>query len=231
MRWLIPTLRGRHQPGTIGQGVLRKGASLNGQRTHPQPDRTGRRIVLGEMRRASAWVCGLTGWNGRRSNRNRRSLAGPQITSRKLKCANLPSLDREGWMRRREFIAGLGSAAAWPLVARGQHTKAWRVGFLSGRACDRPDRLRRRCFPAQASGPGLDRGQASPIECGSPKGTLGGCRLSQPNSSAHTRCDRGWWYSDHRGDAGATSSNPIVMTVVADPIGSGSWSRPGRARR
>jgi putative ABC transport system substrate-binding protein len=35
-------------------------------------------------------------------------------------------------MRRRAFIAGLGSAAAWPVVARGQQTSApARVGFLS----------------------------------------------------------------------------------------------------
>ncbi len=34
-------------------------------------------------------------------------------------------------MKRREFIAGLGSAAAWPMVARGQtSSKIARVGFL-----------------------------------------------------------------------------------------------------
>src|SRR4029077_12491063 len=42
-----------------------------------------------------------------------------------------------GWMRRREFIAGLGSAAAWPVAVRGQRAGVPVIGFLSsGRSDD-----------------------------------------------------------------------------------------------
>src|ERR1700730_5475040 len=42
-------------------------------------------------------------------------------------------------MRRRAFIAGLGSATVWPLRAKAQQAaKGWRIGFLTPRSRPRP---------------------------------------------------------------------------------------------
>jgi hypothetical protein len=42
-------------------------------------------------------------------------------------------------MRRREFIAGLGSAAVWPVMARAQQPQVRRIGVLLALAADDPE--------------------------------------------------------------------------------------------
>jgi putative tryptophan/tyrosine transport system substrate-binding protein len=51
-------------------------------------------------------------------------------------------------MRRREFIAGLGGAAAWPMVARAQQAdRVRRVGILMPLSADDPyDQVRLAAF-------------------------------------------------------------------------------------
>ena len=53
-------------------------------------------------------------------------------------------------MRRRDFIAGLGSAAAWPLAARGQHDRVRRIGVLLG--ADENDPKNKPLLPAFTQG-------------------------------------------------------------------------------
>src|SRR6516164_5665681 len=136
-------------------------------------------------------------------------------------------------MRRRNFIAALGGAAAWPLVARAQQQtdKVWRVGYLSPASAINVSvaffdtfRLKlndlgyvegrnlglyiRRANEDYALLPGL----ATELVSLAPNVIVGS------TGTATLALQR------------ATSSIPIVMAVTSDPIGSGfvkSLAKPG----
>ena len=66
-------------------------------------------------------------------------------------------------MRRREFIAGLGGAAAWPLVARAQSREPMRrIGILSPLAENDPEGQARFGLCAGSPTIGLDFRQKCP---------------------------------------------------------------------
>ena len=129
-------------------------------------------------------------------------------------------------MRRRDFI--LGSAAViWPLAARAQQQRSWRVGCLSSGRLDSLDSFRRRMTDL---------------------GYIEGKNLTVDSRAAEGRYDRlpglAKEIVDLHPDAivaeatpafaaaqRATKSIPIVMAPSTDPIGSGfvdTFARPGR---
>jgi ABC transporter substrate binding protein len=82
------------------------------------------------------------------------SLGGDRVPMRRLKGSP---------MRRREFIAGLGSAAAWPLAARAQQSAMPVVAFFdSGSADASTDRAR--AFRKGLGGTGYIEGQNVTVE-------------------------------------------------------------------
>jgi putative ABC transport system substrate-binding protein len=135
-------------------------------------------------------------------------------------------------MRRRAFIVGLGGAAALPMVARGQQSKVWRVGYLTPASAD--DEVSVGLFDVfrlKLRDLGYVEGKNLRLDLRRAEGdytrlptlavelvSLAPDVIAGTSSPATAALQR------------ATSSIPIVMTAINDPIGLGfvkSLARPG----
>jgi putative ABC transport system substrate-binding protein len=132
-------------------------------------------------------------------------------------------------MRRREFITLLGGAAgAWPLIARAQQPKGWRIGVLAA-APTTPAMLS--AFRDGMRGRGYVEGQNLSIDVRWPQGSFDqdpSVVTELVNSNVDVIVT---WGTPATIEARrATSTIPIVMAAVGDPVALGliaSLARPG----
>jgi putative ABC transport system substrate-binding protein len=132
-------------------------------------------------------------------------------------------------VRRREFITLLGSATiAWPVVARAQQPKVWRIGVL---APVPPTPVLLSAFRDGLRGRGYVEGQNLSIDVRWPQGSFDqdpSVVTELVNSNVDVIVV--WTTPAAIAARRATSTIPIVMAAVGDPIGSGliaSLARPG----
>jgi putative ABC transport system substrate-binding protein len=136
-------------------------------------------------------------------------------------------------MRRREFIAGLGSATAWPAMARAQESeRARRVGVLMEfDEDDAESKARLSAFHAGLAERGLTVGQSVKVDL---RWAAGNAGRAQTLAKELVRLSPDVILANSTPATAAvgreTQTIPIVFANVPDPIGSGftaSLSRPG----
>ena len=135
-------------------------------------------------------------------------------------------------MRRREFIAGLGGAAAtWPVFARAQQDKVWRVGYLALGSATPDNVALLKAFRLKLQDLGYTEENNLRLDIRRAEGDFARLQpLAQELVSLKPDVIVGGASAATRALQRATSSIPIVMIAVADPIGSGfikSLAKPG----
>jgi putative tryptophan/tyrosine transport system substrate-binding protein len=131
-------------------------------------------------------------------------------------------------MMRREFIAGLGSAAAWPVVARAQQTKIWRIGMLDT-APQEQNAANLAAFRQRLRELGYVEGQNLAIEYRWAEGRSD--RLPELVSELlRLKVDALVVRGTQEAVAvkNATTTVPVIMSAVADPVRSGLATRLAR---
>jgi putative ABC transport system substrate-binding protein len=129
---------------------------------------------------------------------------------------------------RREFFVALGGAAAWPLAAVAQQPKVWRIGVL---AAVPPMPAMLSAFRDSMRERGYVEGQNLSIDVRWPQGSFDqdpSVVTELVNSNVDVIV--AWATPATIAARRATSTIPIVMVGVGDPVGSGfiaSLARPG----
>src|SRR5262245_7831481 len=134
-------------------------------------------------------------------------------------------------MRRREFISLLGGIAAWPRLASAQQPDVGRQVRIGLVAAVQPTAAMLKAFRDELRDRGYVEGQNLTIDVRWPRGTF------DQDPTAVIDLIKGnvdvivaWSTPAVSAARKATSTIPIVMTSVGDPVGSGfvpSLSRPG----
>ena len=136
-------------------------------------------------------------------------------------------------MRRRDFLAGVGGAVAWPMVARGQQPERMRrIGVIFGAAASDPDlQARLAAFLQVLQQLGWTEGRNIRIES-----RFGGGNADNIRKHAAELAALAPDVILANGDVAtaqmvqATRTVPIVFVIVPDPVGAdivNSLSRPG----
>ena len=132
-------------------------------------------------------------------------------------------------MRRREFITLLGGAAAWPMAAHAQQPgRVWRIGFLSNSIGPPPAAILN-VFRESLRERGYVEGQNTIIDV---RWTHGEANPGVVTELLRNNVDVivAWGTPAVIAARGATTTIPIVMVSVSDPVGMGfvaSLARPG----